>query len=250
MGSNQPIDISSTDSESSDWDLEQYKDYYDSASSKPNSRVLPAFASSSGTSYAGQHGSQRVHPPTRKPAINGHSSHSNNYVDDEVQILPGSSSAFGNPKRGLPSSLQPLFSSSSRPSVPVKSQTREIYGQQYANAWQNRGKAHLEDGFNRVGNDMINNHHHGNRVLPSSLRPHVPVPTSQYAGPPDLYRAAPTPDLYRSSGAANEPAGDERLIYQVALQDLNQPATEAELPDGLLSVSLLRHQVIYSLNYK
>ncbi|XP_076905019.1 helicase-like transcription factor CHR28 isoform X1 [Bidens hawaiensis] len=235
MGSNQPIDISSTDSESSDWDIEQYKDYNDSASSKPNSRVLPAFASSSGTSYSGQHGSQRVHPPTRKPAINGHSSHSNNYVDDEVQILPGSSSGFGNPKRVLPSSLQPLLSSSSsRPSAPVKSQIRENYGQQYANVLQSRGKAHLEDGFGRVGNDLMNNNHHGNRVLPPSLKLHVPVPTSQYAVPPDLYRAAPTP----------EPVGDERLIYQVALQDLNQPLTEAELPDGLLSVSLLRHQKI------
>lgn len=28
------------------------------------------------------------------------------------------------------------------------------------------------------------------------------------------------------------------------LQDLNQPKVEANLPDGLLSVSLLRHQVL------
>lgn len=124
------------------------------------------------------------------------------------------------PKRVLPSSLQPLLSSSSRPSVPVKNQIRENYGQQYANALQNRGKAHLENDFGRVGNDLMNNNHLGNRVLPPSLKPHVPVPTSQYAVPPDLYRAAPTPDLYRPSGPANEPVGDERLIYQVALQVL------------------------------
>ncbi|KAK9935783.1 hypothetical protein M0R45_022868 [Rubus argutus] len=37
---------------------------------------------------------------------------------------------------------------------------------------------------------------------------------------------------------------DERLIYQAALEDLNQPKVEATLPDGLLSVSLLRHQKI------
>ncbi|KAL6187256.1 hypothetical protein ACLB2K_043370 [Fragaria x ananassa] len=37
---------------------------------------------------------------------------------------------------------------------------------------------------------------------------------------------------------------DERLIYHAALQDLNQPKVEAALPDGLLSVSLLRHQKI------
>ncbi|PRQ41456.1 putative DNA helicase chromatin remodeling SNF2 family [Rosa chinensis] len=37
---------------------------------------------------------------------------------------------------------------------------------------------------------------------------------------------------------------DERLIYQAALEELNQPKLEATLPDGLLSVSLLRHQKI------
>lgn len=33
------------------------------------------------------------------------------------------------------------------------------------------------------------------------------------------------------------------------LQDLNQPKVEATLPDGLLSVSLLRHQVFLSIFY-
>lgn len=56
----EPIDISSTDSESSDWDLEKYKalndsPVRDSATSVQNSRVLPStFASSSGTSNAGK----------------------------------------------------------------------------------------------------------------------------------------------------------------------------------------------------
>ncbi|KAK1387224.1 helicase-like transcription factor CHR28 [Heracleum sosnowskyi] len=37
---------------------------------------------------------------------------------------------------------------------------------------------------------------------------------------------------------------DERLIFQAALQDLNQPKVEEELPEGLMTVSLLRHQKI------
>ncbi|KAI3696134.1 hypothetical protein L1987_79143 [Smallanthus sonchifolius] len=265
------IDISSTDSESSDWDLEKYKELNDSATSVPDSKVLPIVASSSGTSYAGQYGSSQLAlPPARKPVINGHSSHSNYDSDDELQIISSSSSSFGNSKRVLPSSLQPsssssrpnvpgkvaginptdskrLFpssfqpsSSSSRPNVPVKvagiSQIHEINGKSYANAWQNHAKGHMEDTFSRVSNDLMKDNHHGSRVLPPSMRPHIPVPTSQYAGPPDLYRP---------SGVVNEQVvGDERHIYEVALQDLNQPLTEANLPDGLLSVSLLRHQKI------
>uniref|UniRef100_A0A6V7QZ65 Helicase-like transcription factor CHR28 n=1 Tax=Ananas comosus var. bracteatus TaxID=296719 RepID=A0A6V7QZ65_ANACO len=37
---------------------------------------------------------------------------------------------------------------------------------------------------------------------------------------------------------------DERVIYQQALQDLGQPKFEDDLPKGLLSVSLLKHQKI------
>ncbi|KAK6154702.1 hypothetical protein DH2020_008950 [Rehmannia glutinosa] len=37
---------------------------------------------------------------------------------------------------------------------------------------------------------------------------------------------------------------DERVIFRVALQDLTQPKSEATLPDGVLSVPLLKHQRI------
>lgn len=36
----------------------------------------------------------------------------------------------------------------------------------------------------------------------------------------------------------------------VIFQHVNQPLNEADLPDGLLSVSLLRHQVFCSPDYK
>ncbi|XP_031262898.1 helicase-like transcription factor CHR28 [Pistacia vera] len=45
-------------------------------------------------------------------------------------------------------------------------------------------------------------------------------------------------------GGVRVRACDERLIFQAALQDLSQPKSEASPPDGVLAVSLLRHQRI------
>ncbi|KAI3817046.1 hypothetical protein L1987_10833 [Smallanthus sonchifolius] len=82
--------------------------------------------------------------------------------------------------------------------------------------------SHVRDSATSALNSMVNGvlmkeNHHGGRVL-----------NAQHVGPPDLYR--------------HSAVADERHIYQVALQRLNQPSKEANLPDGLLSVSLLRHQ--------
>ncbi|KAI3927549.1 hypothetical protein MKW92_035045 [Papaver armeniacum] len=47
------------------------------------------------------------------------------------------------------------------------------------------------------------------------------------------------------SGVEDRPAeNDERLIFQAALQHLSQPKAEATLPDGILTVPLLKHQKI------
>nr|XP_043612556.1 helicase-like transcription factor CHR28 [Erigeron canadensis] len=237
----EPIDISSTDSESSDWDLDEYKAYNDStikdsATSVPNTRVLPSsFASSSGTSNAGS--SQQASSAKRKAPMNGHSSRFNQDYDDQLQIVSSSSNNFGssnNFRRTLPSSIQQI-SSSSRPSHSVKdvgsSRSRETYGQ----TWQNP-KAYKEDNFGRSSNDVMNGNHHGSRVLPPSMNPPMSVPTSQYGGAIELYRPAGVID--------EQEVGDERLIYQTALQDLGQSKAEADLPKGVLSVSLLRHQKI------
>ncbi|KAI3734234.1 hypothetical protein L6452_13699 [Arctium lappa] len=253
-----PIDISSTDSESSDWDLDKYKalndsSLKDSATSLPTSSSLPPSGSSSGTSNAGLHGSSQWSlQPKRKAPINGHSSHSNLDLDDQLQILSSSTNNLGSSNRQKfrdsfdnqlfqkdserlhPSSLQP---SSSRSNFPLKnigsSQTRETYGKPYANAWRSHAKVHMEENFSRASNDAVKDSH--GRVLPPSMKLPMPAPTAQYAG---------QSDLYRPGGVVEQAVGDERLIYQVALQDLNQPLTEANLPEGLLSVSLLRHQKI------
>ncbi|KAK4261884.1 hypothetical protein QN277_004821 [Acacia crassicarpa] len=52
------------------------------------------------------------------------------------------------------------------------------------------------------------------------------------------------PPMIHGAGEERTSENVERLIYQAALEDLNQPKVEANLPDGLLSVSLLRHQKI------
>ncbi|XP_050373282.1 helicase-like transcription factor CHR28 isoform X2 [Argentina anserina] len=58
------------------------------------------------------------------------------------------------------------------------------------------------------------------------------------------FSSSSEPQYLPGTGEERVAESDERLIYQAALEDLNQPKVEATLPDGLLSVSLLRHQKI------
>ncbi|XVE66388.1 hypothetical protein DITRI_Ditri08aG0076500 [Diplodiscus trichospermus] len=91
--------------------------------------------------------------------------------------------------------------------------------------------------YSRGSNNDVVMYGNPSRVLPPSLIPGKSVNYTQFAGSDDpVYLAV-----------ANEervPLNDERMIYQAALEDLNQPKIEATLPDGLLSVPLLRHQKI------
>ncbi|CAK9311503.1 unnamed protein product [Citrullus colocynthis] len=92
-----------------------------------------------------------------------------------------------------------------------------------------------ESFFRGNGDDTVSSEIRDYRVLPVSLAPGKTIPSSQYPGE----------HPYRPGyGEEMVAGGDERLIYQAALEDLNQPKQEATLPDGLLSVPLLRHQKI------
>ncbi|KAL1192621.1 Helicase-like transcription factor CHR28 [Cardamine amara subsp. amara] len=91
------------------------------------------------------------------------------------------------------------------------------------------GGAHDEIGVGRVIN--------GNRILP----PSVVHGTSAY---PSHYNGLSDPMHRNGIGEERNSENDERLIYQAALQDLNQPKSEIDLPAGLLSVPLMRHQKI------
>ncbi|KAE9599291.1 hypothetical protein Lal_00044160 [Lupinus albus] len=75
-----------------------------------------------------------------------------------------------------------------------------------------------------------------------------PEPTSRSAEHGNsLNMAQPSRCGYTQScmgGGTRPKARDEQYILRVALQDLSQPKSEISLPDGLLAVSLLRHQRI------
>ncbi|XP_010479492.1 PREDICTED: helicase-like transcription factor CHR28 [Camelina sativa] len=89
--------------------------------------------------------------------------------------------------------------------------------------------AHDELGIVRVTN--------GTRILPSSMAHGTSVPPSHVNGFSE--------PMHRNGiGEERNSENDERLIYQAALQELNQPKSEVDLPAGLLSVPLMRHQKI------
>ncbi|GAB2261832.1 hypothetical protein Droror1_Dr00002829 [Drosera rotundifolia] len=74
------------------------------------------------------------------------------------------------------------------------------------------------------------------RILPPpSMRASLALPATNKISVDPLFHAA------MAEGSKGD---DERLIYQAALQDLSQPKSEANVPHGLLSVPLLRHQKI------
>ncbi|XP_071733157.1 helicase-like transcription factor CHR28 [Rutidosis leptorrhynchoides] len=242
------INLSSS-SEGSDWDLDTIKALNDSvledsATSNQNTRVLPStFISSSRPSNAVQRVSNQLSlPQKRKAPMNGHSSSSNYALDldddDQLQIISSSNNNFGNSnnsKRALPSSFLPSTSSFRPGGGGGGGGGRETYGNSYSSqTWQNHMKAHMEGSSSRASNDMMKDNHHGIRILPPSMKPHIPPPS--YGGPPDMHRPA---------GVVGElPVVDERHIMQAIQEVNNQSLAEETLPEGLLSVSLLRHQKI------
>ncbi|KAL1176220.1 hypothetical protein V6Z11_A04G143600 [Gossypium hirsutum] len=144
-------------------------------------------------------------------------------------------------KRALPPSLQ-LSGQSSKSDNLVEivsnSQILDAYGNSnhLAGPSSSNSQSYMRDHYNWGNTDgaMYGN---TSRVLPPSFMQGKSVNFSQFSGPENpVYRA----------GVSEErvPINDERMVYQAALEDLSQPKIEAELPDGLLSVSLFRHQKI------
>lgn len=222
------IDISSDDS-----DLREIDNYTDESPLRDSasSRILPSWATDSLPS-------QKVSSPTRPSYLNGGSSnyHSNRSMNPPTitdDSGPSSSRAIrdvnfeyssGNDsrkhflqqtlKRTLPTSLQPL-------DIPG-SQNRQ-------SQWASSSRGNH--------NELVLYENKGSRVLPPSLMHRKATSGVQYTSVND-------PLHYPGTAEERAAAADERLIFQAALQDLNQPKVEARLPEGLLSVSLLRHQRI------
>ncbi|CAL1397893.1 unnamed protein product [Linum trigynum] len=67
-----------------------------------------------------------------------------------------------------------------------------------------------------------------------------------YKKPADSFQPVSHSDSfhYNAAGGVRPRVCDERVLFRVALQDLNQPKTEAIPPDGFMAVPLMRHQRI------
>ncbi|XP_022642223.1 helicase-like transcription factor CHR28 isoform X2 [Vigna radiata var. radiata] len=155
-------------------------------------------------------------------------------------------------KRTLPSTLQPsvtralpspLFASDIRLSNLKDSTDNSHLHDTYKNRRQGIGpsisgdRAYIRDSvFRGYDEGHLLYQNGGSRILPPSLvlgkaiTPHFAISSES---------------AYRSGiGDERSAENDERLIYEAALQDISQPKTEHDLPAGVLSVSLLRHQKI------
>uniref|UniRef100_A0A5B7BEX3 Helicase-like transcription factor CHR28 n=1 Tax=Davidia involucrata TaxID=16924 RepID=A0A5B7BEX3_DAVIN len=266
MAATDPIDITSSDSDFDDWDLDDSVEpdasplRESAASAGP--RILPQWASAHGTNLRGYGGlSETVSSPKRASASNGSSSnnHHARATDDvratnwhiaqlDISKYPiendyGKHSSQQALKRTLLTSFQPSVPSARSSNLVENagsSQIRDSHGKAYHSEWPNltNSKNYMKDHLGRGSDDeVIMYENNRSRILPPSLMHGKSVSTTQYISSSD--------PVYRSGVGEERDAGnDERLIYQAALQDLNQPKVEATLPDGLLSVSLLRHQKI------
>ncbi|XP_059453331.1 helicase-like transcription factor CHR28 isoform X2 [Corylus avellana] len=252
------IDITSSDDEVVSWNGDSQR--------SPTSRILPPWAPTHGTNsrttgFSVQ--SQKINSPKRAYASNGSSSNVNTHSQEKLHSHPGPSNNIRIPNRQIAqvedsdyytdngNALTRTLPPSLQPSAPISklnslagnkgsSQVRDTYDSTYHSAGPSAtsSKGYLRDQFSRSKNDeVIMYENSGNRILPPSLMHGKATFSNQFAGSSD--------PSYRSMAGEERPAeNDERLIYQAALEDLNQPKVEATLPDGLLSVPLLRHQKI------
>ncbi|KAL8526409.1 hypothetical protein ACS0TY_015567 [Phlomoides rotata] len=304
MASVDPIDISSSDSDSDLREIDNYRDESPErdTTSSIRTRTLPHWASSSRPNLAGSNGLSHKEPSSSKRQIihdevssrpdkrldfSETRGASSSRVDRNFDQKAGSSnsgrsiighaihSSDQSTKRVLPASVQPSTSSSSsrigqysgpplgsnnssyqpmKRTFPASVQPRshnlvenvgagdmrETFGKSYqSGAWSNpsNGKISNEIVLWDSGNDSSVYEKKGNRQLPPSMMPgKQSLPTSF---------VVPNDPLHQTGIGEERPAGaDERFVFQAAVQDLHQPKTEATLPDGLLSISLLRHQKI------
>ncbi|KAL3654849.1 hypothetical protein CASFOL_000635 [Castilleja foliolosa] len=249
-----PIDISSSDgggSSDSDSELRAIDNYRgdespvkDTASSA-TPRILPGWASSNHSTLTGRNGSSsskkqivvyddfssRPRKQLNMPESVGASS---SRIDDSVFRKMGSNNI--NPpshqptKRSLPAYLH-ASTSNGRSSNLVET---DAYGKP---SYQSAAWSNFSNGKNSM-DDLMLLEKKGNRLLPSSLM------TGNHTSPATLV-VPNDPFPHNGVGGEESPSvADERFVFQAAVQDLHQPKVQANLPEGLLTVSLLRHQKI------
>ncbi|KAJ6739798.1 TRANSCRIPTION TERMINATION FACTOR 2-RELATED [Salix purpurea] len=259
-----PIEISSSDSDFNFTDDDEVEVSPVNGRDSASTRTLPDWATahpttSRHTGYGGQ--TQNAHPLKRSYASNGSSSSNVNdlsWMKIHGQPTNGAnirdtswSTARGDDyeklssqqalKRTLPPSLQPSeLSNKSNNTVENVSSggSRDIYGNAYhlAGPSVTNSRGYMRDIYSkRNTDDIMMYENNGSRIPPPSFM--HGKSSAQFPGPSE-------PVYHSMAGDENVAGTDERLVYQAALEDLNQPKVEANLPDGLMSVPLLRHQKI------
>ncbi|KAK6921494.1 Helicase, C-terminal, partial [Dillenia turbinata] len=277
MAAMEPINISSSTDSDFDIDLDDDSDLGESSATSPASRILPSWASSApSTSPQGfgapsqnptlAQSSRLTHPNSRddvRPsnnqkswqdqhfAENGNAGQSTNAFNmstfretSNFEKAASSRADFSSQqaaKRALPPSFG-SYAQTSRPKHSMETTNRSQIHDSREKSSHFSSKNYPRDQFIQVNDDDVFMSKSSKfRVLPPSMMHGKSISYLQYASSSDT--------AYSSGigvGAGDERAigTDERLIYQAALQDLNQPKVEADIPDGLLSVPLFRHQKI------
>ncbi|KAM0983200.1 hypothetical protein TB2_010582 [Malus domestica] len=241
MAQREFIDISSSDS-----DLEIEEREYG------NSRVLPSSLSGPGSNprsgdYSGQF--RKVPSPRRAYASNGNSPNVNQHTQVKQNFNPSSSDDIRTSNRHAARAHndnveRPQSNHSQSSNISLKDyeaqkrtlpQSMQLSG---PSTYASNGKGLMRDYSSRGYDTEFNrSESSGSRGQPPSFMHGKSFSASQFASSSD-------PAYHSGTGDERVPGSDERLIYQAALEDLNQPKVEATLPDGLLSVPLLRHQKI------
>ncbi|GER44305.1 SNF2 domain-containing protein [Striga asiatica] len=261
MASLDPIDISSSDSDSDLREIDNYRDespIRDTSSSVPP-RILPAWmsqlavrqdpsSSSSSSSkrqnFAHNNNSSRPRKHLHITESYGPSSlmidgnnRQQNSSNNSGRLVtsPNIHSSHQSLKRSLPTSFQ-SSTSNMRSSSPVENVVASELRGMYANS-SNGNNLMKENSIWGSGSSSSLYEKKGNRLLPPSLVPGKHTSPSTFVS---------SNDPFHHTGIIEEgPAGaDESLVFRAAVQDLRQPTLEANLPEGLLAVPLLRHQKI------
>ncbi|KAJ6379077.1 hypothetical protein OIU78_029157 [Salix suchowensis] len=260
-----PIEISSSDSDFNFTDDDEVEISPVNGRDSASTRTLPDWATahptiSRHTGYGGQ--TQNAHPLKRSYASNGSSSSNVNdlsWMKIHGQPTNGAnirdtswSTARGDGSRHFDGagSMGQLRT--------VNSQIANVSGVDYEKlSSQQALKRTLPPSLqpselsNKSNNTVENVSSGGSRdIYGNAYHLAGPSVTNSRGYMRDIYSKRNTDDImiepvYHSMAGDENAAGtDERLVYQAALEDLNQPKVEANLPDGLMSVPLLRHQKI------
>ncbi|CAM8987954.1 unnamed protein product [Rhodiola kirilowii] len=233
----EPIDISSSDS---DIEISGASDTFRSSNWDPRSSVNSRFAvhdapGPSNRNAFSENAGKRVLPSSLQPYAPG----------------PSNRNAFSENagKRVLPSSLQPYAPRSSSVRIGEKQTSLHVPSaperSHYSHAPVSTNQRNHLDGRDSYNvDDMAMLESKRSRVLPPTLMHGNSSTASQYSSTSDGFRSMGNNNYRPMTENGGDDGYDERLIMRAVIEDINQPVLEAELPDGLLSITLLKHQKI------